>query len=443
MEVTLPNNWTPRPYQRKIWGYLESGGKRAIAVWHRRAGKDDVCLHWAATAAFRRVGNYWHMLPEADQARKAIWEAVNPHTGIKRIDEAFPHAIRESTVGQQMLIRFKNGSTWQIVGSDNYNSLVGAPPVGLVFSEYALADPAAWSYLRPILRENGGWALFIYTPRGKNHGATLFDGHKDDPEWFVEKLAATETSVFSATDLATEEAEYIKEFGPDDGKNRYRQEYLCDFNAAVVGSYFGSQFEYLDQEKRIGKVPWEPAIPVVTAWDLGIGDSTAIWFAQVVGREVRLIDYYENSGVGLDHYANVLRGKRYVYGDHYLPHDSDVSELGTGKTRVAVLRELGINPIVLPRGAVDDGINAARMLLPMCWFDAEKCERGIEALRQYRREFDDKLKVFKQRPLHDWTSHAADALRYLAVGLPDRLQVKPKPDRYTRRYSDAGSWMSA
>jgi hypothetical protein len=173
--IRLPhNNWRPRPYQQDLWKYLEKNGKRAVAIWHRRAGKDEVCLHWSAVAAHTRVGVYWHMLPEANQARKAVWDAVNPHSGLRRINEAFPRELRESTRETDMAIRFKSGSLWQLVGSDNYNSLVGSPPVGVVFSEFALADPSAWGYLRPILAENNGWALFITTPRGRNHASTFY-----------------------------------------------------------------------------------------------------------------------------------------------------------------------------------------------------------------------------------------------------------------------------
>ena len=175
-EIVIPHNWQPRDYQQPLWRYLCNGGKRAVAVWHRRAGKDDICLHWTACAAMERVGVYWHLLPQADQARKAIWDAVNPLTGLRRIDEAFPHAIRANTRETDMFIRFKNGSTWQVVGSDNFNSLVGTPPIGLVLSEWALADPAAWAYLSPILMDNGGWAVFITTPRGRAISLAPADG---------------------------------------------------------------------------------------------------------------------------------------------------------------------------------------------------------------------------------------------------------------------------
>ena len=442
--IRLPNNWRPRPYQQPLWNYLEGGGNRAVAVWHRRAGKDDVCLHWTATAAMQRVGTYWHMLPEAAQARKAIWNAVNPHTGKRRVDEAFPPEIRASTQEHEMFIRFANGSTWQVVGSDNYNSLVGSPPIGVVFSEWALADPASWAYLRPIFRENGGWALFIYTPRGRNHGATFFDNAKALPaEWFAERLTARQTPVFTEADLAAELRDYKADYGEQDGESRFNQEYLCDFNAAVVGSYYGSLMNDLETKGRIREVRHEPALSVHTAWDLGIGDSTAIWFCQLAGQEVRLIDYYEASGVGLDHYAAMLRSRSYNYGDHILPHDADISELGTGRTRVQTLGGMGISGRVLTRSSPDDGINAARLLLPKCWFDADKCKRGIEALRQYRREYDDELKAFKKRPLHDWTSHAADAFRYLAMGLPDAWADLKPVDRYAHTPKRGGSWMTA
>ena len=384
-------------------------------MWHRRAGKDDVCLHWAATAAYIRPGTYWHMLPEATQARKAVWDAVNPHSGKRRVDEAFPPEIRETTRENEMMIRFRNGSTWQVVGSDNYNSLVGAPPVGVVFSEWPLADPDSWAYIRPILAENNGWGLFIYTPRGRNHGATFYEGAVKDAKWFAEKLTADDTGVFTKEVLEQELSEYIREYGEEDGRTRYRQEYYCDFQAAVVGAYYGREMSAAEEQKRITNVPWEPKVPVHTAWDLGIGDSTAIWFAQLVGKETRLIDYLENSGVGLDWYARELKSRPYVYGEHLLPHDADVKELGSGKSRVETLSSLGIRATVHSVRAKADSINGVRLMLPQCWFDQTKCERGINALRNYRKEWDEKRKTFQDRPLHDWASHGSDAFAELAA----------------------------
>lgn len=418
-EIILPaSNWQPRPYQRNLWGYLERGGTRAIAVWHRRAGKDEVCLHWAAMAAHHRPATYWHMLPQAAQARRAIWDAVNPHTGLRRIDEAFPLALRETTRNNEMSIRFKSGSTWQVVGSDNYDSLVGSPPAGVVFSEWALADPQAWAYIRPILVENGGWALFIYTPRGRNHGKTFFENATKGDDWFAEKLPATVTGVFSPRQLINEEREYIQDFGPNDGKARYRQEYLCDFEAAVSGSYYAHELQRAEDEGRIRRVMWEPSQPVTTAWDIGFRDSTTIWFVQQIRDEVRVLDYIENSGVAVQWYVNELRSRPYAYGEHLLPHDANVGQLTTGTSVKETLSSLGVQATIVPQQPVHDGINAARMLLPRCFFDEEKCARGLEVLRNYRREWDEKRKVFHDKPLHDWASHGADAFRYLAMGLP-------------------------
>ena len=201
IQVRLPNNWAPRPYQRKAWLYLERGGKHAELVWARRHGKDDLSLHWTAVSAFQKVGNYWHMLPKANQARKALWEAVNPHTGKRRIDEAFPKEIRASVNDHEMMIRFINGSTWQVVGSDNFDSLVGSPPIGLVFSEWALCDPSSWAYLMPVVEENGGWVIFNTTPRGRNHAFRSVREAMKEPGYFGEILPADKLNVFTAEQL--------------------------------------------------------------------------------------------------------------------------------------------------------------------------------------------------------------------------------------------------
>lgn len=425
--IRLPHSgWQPRGYQRQLWDYLEGGGKRAVAVWHRRAGKDEVFLHRTAIAAHERVGTYWHMLPMANQARRALWDAINPKTGQRRIDDAFPRELRDVTRENEMLIKFHNGSTWQVVGSDNYNALVGSPPVGIVFSEWPLADPRSWAFLRPILAENGGWAGFGYTPRGTNHGRTLLDTARGESGWFSQVLTVRDTSVFDDITLARERRELVKDFGADQGESLFQQEYYCSFDAAILGAYYLREMHWLEKEKRITSVPWDPAVSVHTAWDLGIGDSTAIWFVQFVGREVHLIDYLINNGVALSWYANELRNRPYAYGEHIVPHDAEAREVGTGQTRLETLRSLGImNTRVIPAQSKADGINAVRNLLPRCWIDAEKCSHGIRALKEYRREYDDKRKVFKDTPLHDWASDPADALRYLALGQPrDRTTAK-------------------
>ena len=250
-----------------------------------------------------------------------------------------------------------------------------------------------------------GRALFLGTPKGRNALWKVWENARlHSEEWAALMYRASETGILSAEDLATARRET--------SEAEYEQEYECSFTAAVAGAYYGRLME-----GRISSVPYQPGCPVTTAWDLGFSDSTAIWFAQVVGREVHVIDYYQASGVGLEHYVRVLQEKGYVYAEHLLPHDAGASELGTGTTRLETLRRLGIRGRVLPMTKVDDGINAVRLLLPRCWFDEKRCAQGLEALRLYQREWDEKAQDFRARPLHDWTSHGADAFRYLAMGL--------------------------
>jgi hypothetical protein len=429
--VTMPNNWTPRKYQRPMWRYFEGGGKRAFLLWHRRSGKDDNGLHYTATAAIQRPATYWYMLPQSNQVRRAIWDAVNPHTGLRRIDEAFPDIICHAKRSNDMVIALVNGSLIHFIGSDGFNAMVGSPPLGLVFSEFSLTNPSAWGYLRPILDENDGWALFNMTPRGKNHGYTMFR-HAQKAGWFVQTCLPTDTGVFSGEQLEEARAEYHSLYGPDDGEALFQQEYWCSFEAALVGAYYGAYMRDAGSAGRITSVPHEPTCPVVTAWDLGIDDSTVIWCVQTVGKEIHVIDYYEASGRGLDHYAQWLLSRPYVYAEHLLPHDSQARELGTGKSRVEVLRSLGLqNVTVVPQQGLADGINAVRSILPRCWFDAEKCENGLEALRMYRREYDENKKIYRDQPVHDWSSHASDAFRYLALG----LREQPKEDRRNLKYA--------
>lgn len=361
------------------------------------------------------------MLPQSNQARKAIWDAVDPHNGKRRIDWAFPHEIRETTRDQDMLIKFKGGSTWQVVGSDNYNALIGSPPIGIVYSEYMLSDPNAWSFIRPILLENRGWALFNGTPRGRNHFHALFEAARIEPDWFGQLLTVDDTGVFTKEQLEAERREFARERGDEEAENHIRQEYYCSWDAAIPGSYYGHMIANAETQGRICDLPSDPRTPVITAWDLGVGDATAIWFVQQVGFELRIVDFYEASGVGADHYARVIKEKDYTYGYHILPHDADDREWGNNaSSRVDTLKSLGIKPLrVMPRAGVDDGINAVRIILARCRFDRTRCERGLNALRQYQKRWDEKLKRFSSAPLHDWTSHSADAFRYLAQGLKD------------------------
>jgi len=420
----------------RLWNYLENGGKRAVEVAHRRWGKDEVALHWTAVAAHEKVGTYWHMLPEAAQARKAIWEAVNPHTGKRRIDEAFPSSLRASTRENEMFIRFKNGSTWQVVGSDNFNSLVGSPPVGLVFSEYAIANPAAWSYLRPILLENGGWALFIYTSRGNNHGKALIDTAKTSKGWLGEISPVSLTKAVDAEALAEDFEAMVKEMGATQAKALYNQEWECSFDSAVVGSYYGADLEQARLDRRICAVAYDPAVPVNTAWDLGLDDATAVWFYQLVGKEIHLIKYREWTQQALTDICREVLNEPYGFGEHVFPHDIEARELTTGRSRIEVVRNIMGNVKVAPRTEVADGINAVRTLFPRMWFDEKGCAQGLECLRNYRKAWDEKRKVFQDRPFHDWSSHGSDAARYLALTYREQRglsqeRVRSKPRRHS------------
>jgi hypothetical protein len=430
----------------KLWNYLHGGGKRALAIWHRRYGKDETALHWTACALHMKVGTYWHLLPQAAQARKAIWESINPHTGIRRIDEAFPLHIRESTRENEMYIKFKNGSTWQVVGSDNCQSLIGSPPVGIVVSEWASADPKAWGLLRPILAENDGWALFITTPFGKNHAFKMYEYAKTDPRWFCERLSVTDTGAISEKILADEKREMIADYGEEAGLALYRQEYEASFESAVVGSYYGDLMVRMENDSRITKVPYTSGASVITSWDIGIGDSTVVWFAQVIGKEPRLIDCYEASGVGLDHYVKMIQSKDYNYQMHFLPHDAGHASLRTGMSLDEQIVSMGIPRkaiTVLNRTDVEAGIAQTRQLLSSVWMDEVHCAKGIEALKAYRRKWDEKNKVFATQPLHDWSSDFADSLRYMALGLAELkpMIVKPKETEYGVCVKGDYAWM--
>lgn len=245
--ITLPHNWTPRAYQLPFFRYFARGGKRAVLVWSRRLGKDDVCLHQTAMQLVKTPGTYWFMLPQYGQARKAIWDAVNKHTGQRRIDEAFPKEIRASVNESEMKIAFKNGSLWQVCGSDNYNALVGSNPAGIVFSEYALSDPQSWDYLKPILEENNGWAIFNSTVRGQNHFTRLAHLAQTDPKWFYSNVKASEAGVFSPEQLAQIKADYIASRGQELGLGMYLQEYENDENA--FAQTFNSVFSRAAGEK--------------------------------------------------------------------------------------------------------------------------------------------------------------------------------------------------
>lgn len=427
--------WKPRDYQRPAWESWLNGCSRQLLIWHRRAGKDEINLEQHAVGAFNRVGTYWHMLPEYAQARKAIWTAINPHTGRRRIDEAFPHEIRANTNEQEMFIRFVNGSTWQAVGSDRYDSLVGSPPIGITASEWALANPTAWAYLAPILAENGGWASFISTPRGNNHLRAMYDQFKDDPGWFVEILRASQTG--AATPEAIEETRktYASLFGQEMADMLIDQEYECSFAGAMIGSYFGPQMNAAEVEGRVRPLPIDRAHPVHTAWDLGKAVNNPIWCFQVIAGQLRIVDFYIPESDDLDDWIDWLEARGYD-GTDYVPHDILAGEWASSRTRTERLRARRKKVQRIPRVSVADGLQAGRMSIKDAVFHdddderGERVEAGRDGLKAYRREWDDERKTFRDNPVKDWAEHIGSAWRYLSLAwrevVPPQL-VKPKP----------------
>jgi hypothetical protein len=409
----------------------DAEAKRAALVWHRRAGKDLMAINLVATKSQERVGLYWHLLPTYKQGRAIVWNGMT-RNGRAFLDH-FPQSLVASKNGTEMRVTFTNGSMYQVVGTDDINSLVGTNPIGCVFSEYSLHDPAAWDYIRPILLENGGWAVFIYTARGRNHGYTLLEMAKKNKKWFCQVLKAGDAGTRREDGKPVFSDEQIQE-ERDSGMEEamVQQEYFCSFDSPFIGSYYGSHMLTAEKQGRIMEdIPYDPKLPVHTWWDLGMNDSTTIWFVQLYGVEVRIIDYYENSGEGLTHYAKVLSGQasikdgehrsEYYYGKHIAPHDISVRELsGDGKSRKQIARGLGIKFQAVHQHEVADGIEAVRSLLPRCYFSMKRCERGIEALRQYRKKYNEDTKTYSNTPLHDWTSHAADGFRTGAMGMRDR-----------------------
>lgn len=377
-------------------------------------------MHATALRAVERKGNYWHMLPEYAQGRKAIWDAINPDTGHRRIDEAFPPELRKRVDNQGMSITLLNGSTWQVVGSDSYDSLVGSPPVGIVFSEWALCKPMAWSYLSPILAANGGFALFISTPRGRNHAHAMHTANKDRAGWFTQLLTVADTGVLSAAQLVEAKRDLQAVWGEEGGNSLYQQEYFCSFDAPLAGAIFGEWIGKAERDGRITSVPYDPALPVFTAWDIGYDDYTSIWFFQLLPGEVRFIDFYESNRKDVEFYCNILKYKDYKYGLHYLPHDAQPKTFAAQgrsvRQQFEAIMGAGSSRIV-PQLDVMDRIQAARMMFGKMWFDKEKTFEGMEHLRQQAWKRSKNSTIDSATEEHKEHSHAAAALCYAAVAL--------------------------
>jgi hypothetical protein len=374
-----------------------------VLIAHRRFGKTVFCINELiakAAANTLREPRYAYIAPSLVQAKDVAWGYL------KRFARPVPHVCVKET---ELSVEFPGGARIRIYGAENAERLRGLYFDGVVLDEPADMDPRFWpEIIRPTLSDRAGWAIFIGTPKGHNAFYDLYEKARADVDWAVRVFRASETGV-----IATAELEAARRSMTED---QYAQEFECSFDAAVSGAFYARLLGDARSEGRIGAVSWEPRLPVHTAWDLGMRDATAIWFFQLAGSEVRIIDYAEASGQPLVHYVRLIQDRAYAYGAHILPADVEVRELGTGLSRLEVLRSLGVGNITVARPfALEDGINAVHLLLPRCWFDERRCALGVRALEQYRAEWDDRRKVFQARPRHDWTSHAADAFRYLAV----------------------------
>jgi phage terminase large subunit len=433
------DKFKPRNFQLPLCDALENKGfKKLLAIWPRRAGKDLCAWNLMIRQAVRKVGVYMYCLPTFRQAKLVIFDNIT-NDQFKMID-FIPKELIKAINSQELKITLSNGSIIQLIGSDSYDtSLVGTNPRMVVFSEYALADPRAYHFVRPILNANGGTMIILSTPRGKNGLWELYNIARNSPDWFCNKLTLEDTKHISWEDIQKEiESGEISQ-------DLAMQEYFCSFDQGVEGSFYAKYIDASRVAGRVSTVPWEPAFKVDTAWDIGVRDSTCIIFFQRIGTTIRIIDCYEKSKEGLEHYVKVLEMKPYSYGKHWAPHDIAVKEFGSGLTRLEKAKQLGIKfetrdggkSSALPNISIEDGIEAVRSKLPLMYFDEMATKPLVRALENYRQEWDSKKKIYKSAPLHDNASHFSDAMRYLVLSLSRCRDEQSTAEDIEKRYREA------
>lgn len=386
----------------------------AIGVAHRRCGKTVACINdkiKRAVLSQKEMYRAGYIAPYLKQAKDVAWEYLKRYSR-----PVWGGPPNES----ELFVTLLGGQRIRIYGADNADALRGGYFDDVTLDEYADMAPSVWgSIIRPMLADRQGSATFIGTPKGRNSFHELYERAAADPDWFRFMLRASETKLLADSELIAARQDMTPE--------QYEQEFECSFEAAILGAYYGKGIAQAERDGRITGVEAIDA-PVHTAWDLGMGDSTAIWFWQASGNEIRVIDHYENHGQAIPHYVAEIEARGYPKGVDYVPHDAKVRSLETGRTRVETLIGLGRKPLLVANHKIMDGINAARLTLPRVWFDADRCRDGIEALRQYRADFDEKTRAFKDAPKHDWTSHTADAFRYLCMAWREQAKPVDKPD---------------
>jgi len=425
-EISIPYKYTPRAYQTQIFTALDEGVKRIGAVWHRRAGKDRTCWNALIRQACKNVGTYFYIFPLLNQARKAVWQARGKD-GVRFLDH-IPESLRDGDPKEvEMLVRLWNGSIVQLLGSDNAGAYRGTNPIGIVFSEFAFSDPAVWDTFRPILAENGGFAIFNSTPCGKNHYYDLYYKTVNNPRWRWSILTVNDT--FREDGISPVVTQDMIEEDRLSGMEEefLQQEYYCSFTGTRVGSYYGKLVEQADADGRIGiHITYDPKLPVYTAWDIGTRDATTIWFYQKKGRSIYFIDYYEDSGEGVEFYIKHLYKQPYTYGKNYAPHDIKKRDFSSGKNALDVAAAITgkhnfFEPV--PKLHVNDGIQAVRSMFPRCHFNSVKCKRGLEALKDYHKKWDQDKRIFAAIPSHTWSSHGADGFRTFATSYEETTIV--------------------
>jgi hypothetical protein len=424
VKITLPHKFTPRELgQKSAMRYFDNGGLRGVYCWPRRYGKDLTFTHETHKLSQLRTGMYLHMLPNHKQARKVIWDGFT-NDGVPIIDAVFPGSTRVSKNDTEMKIRLRSGSLWQLVGSDYYDSIVGANPVGLVMSEAALSDPRAWNYFRPMLAGNGGWAAFFSTPRGRNWFWELLRYAKTDLMWDWSHLTANETQHIAPEVLAAERRQMPDEL--------FRQEYLCDFSAANVGAIFGRYMEAAEKEGRIVEsLAADPLSDVVISSDIGIRDKASWVWWRVMSGGFEIFDYDEATGLDAEEWIDRL-GKKPRAKYLYLPHDAKARSFQSRHSTIEIFLKQGghlaENIVCNAQRKKADSINAGRKVLRVTRFDASKCHLLIDALNFYHYEYDEEQRIFSQNPEHDWSSHAADAVMEGAAVLHDYVAPEPPPE---------------
>ena len=419
--MQIPHNYIPRNYQIGLYNCLADGFKRAIVIWHRRAGKDKTMLNMIAKEMMNRVGAYYYFYPTYEQARKALWDAMDEN-GFKMMGH-FPKKIIKSKNDQQMKIETVNGSLFQIMGTDkNIDQKRGLNMRGSVFSEYAFQNPMAYRVMRPILTKNPeAWAIFNTTFNGKNHAWRMYETRKDDKKWFTEKLSIEDTGAITLEAIEQEKIELRDEGWDEEEIDMFiRQEYFCEVTGFVRGAIYLKQIQEAENQNRLCRLPFEKSLDVDCFFDLGRSDDTSILFIQTVGKEIRIIDSHSQNGQDISFYIDFLKSKEYRYGTIYLPHDAEMKRIEHKKSVKAQFEDAGFRVKIVPREDVQVGIRAVKKIFPRLYIDSIRCEDFLDAVRSYHREYDDKKQSYSIHPEHDWSSHYADALRYLALGYEER-----------------------